>query len=98
MHRSRAPCRSSVARWRCPFWADCTTNISEHEFPTGKKRRKAARDSPVIERMKELSAQYPRDGYRRIRIFLGRDSYRMSGDGDPRPTDITAVAVAESIC
>jgi hypothetical protein len=35
MHRSRAPCRSSVARWQCPFWADCTTNISEHEFPTG---------------------------------------------------------------
>jgi hypothetical protein len=35
MHRSRAPCRSSVARWQCRFWADCTTNISEHEFPTG---------------------------------------------------------------
>jgi transposase InsO family protein len=28
--------------------------------------------------MKELSAQYPRYGYRRIRIFLGRDGYRMS--------------------
>jgi putative transposase len=40
--------------------------------------RKAARDSPVIERMKELSAQYPRYGYRRIRIFLGREGYRMS--------------------
>jgi putative transposase len=40
--------------------------------------RKVARDSPVIERMKELSAQYPRYGYRRIRIFLGRDGYRMS--------------------
>jgi putative transposase len=40
--------------------------------------RKAARDSPVIERMTELSAQYPRYGYRRIRIFLGRDGYRMS--------------------
>jgi putative transposase len=32
----------------------------------------------VVERMKELSAQYPRYGYRRIRIFLGRDGYRMS--------------------
>jgi putative transposase len=40
--------------------------------------RKAARDAPVVERMKELSAQYPRYGYRRIRIFLGRDGYRMS--------------------
>jgi putative transposase len=28
--------------------------------------------------MKELAAQYPRYGYRRIRIFLGRDGYRMS--------------------
>jgi putative transposase len=28
--------------------------------------------------MKEPSGQYPRYGYRRIRIFLGRDGYRMS--------------------
>ena len=28
--------------------------------------------------MKELSAQYPRCGYRRIRIFLGRDGHQMS--------------------
>jgi HTH-like domain len=28
--------------------------------------------------MRELSAQYPRYGYRRIRIFLGRGGYRMS--------------------
>jgi len=40
--------------------------------------RKAAQDAPVIERMKALSAQYPRYGYRRIRIFLGRDGHRMS--------------------
>ena len=40
--------------------------------------RKAAKDTPVVERMKELSAQYPRCGYRRIRIFLGRDGYRIS--------------------
>jgi putative transposase len=39
--------------------------------------RQAAKDAPVITRMKELSAQYPRYGYRRIRIFLGRDGYRM---------------------
>jgi putative transposase len=32
----------------------------------------------VIERMQELSAEYPRYGYRRIRIFLGRDGHRMS--------------------
>lgn len=31
-----------------------------------------------MERMTALSAQYPRYGYRRIRIFLGRDGHRMS--------------------
>jgi hypothetical protein len=35
-------------------------------------------NASVIERLKALSAQYPRYGYRRIRIFLGRDGYRMS--------------------
>jgi len=35
-------------------------------------------DAPVIEAMKRLSAQYPRYGYRRIRIFLGREGYAMS--------------------
>ena len=35
--------------------------------------RKVAADAPVIERMKALAAQYPRFGYRRIFIFLGRD-------------------------
>jgi hypothetical protein len=40
--------------------------------------RKTARDKPLVERMRELSAQCPRYGYRRIRIFLGRDGYRMS--------------------
>jgi len=40
--------------------------------------RKAAKDAAAIERMRERSAQYPRYGYRRIRIFLGRDGHRMS--------------------
>jgi len=26
---------SNIARWRCQFWADCITNISERKFPTG---------------------------------------------------------------
>src|SRR6516225_4279617 len=42
------------------------------------RSRKLGKDAPVIERMKGLAAQYPRYGYRRIRIFLGRDGYRMS--------------------
>ncbi len=40
--------------------------------------RKATKDAAAIGRMRELSAQYPRYGYRRIRIFLGRDGHRMS--------------------
>jgi putative transposase len=40
--------------------------------------RKTVADAAVIERMTTLSAQYPRYGYRRIRIFLGRDGHRMS--------------------
>jgi putative transposase len=40
--------------------------------------RQAAKDAAVIARMKELSAQYPRYGYRRIRIFLERDGHTMS--------------------
>jgi putative transposase len=42
------------------------------------RSRKAVKDAPVIERMKELSAQYPRYGYRRIRLFLDRDGHAMS--------------------
>jgi putative transposase len=39
---------------------------------------KAIEDRPVPERMAVLAAQYPRYGYRRIRIFLGRDGHPMS--------------------
>jgi putative transposase len=39
---------------------------------------KAAKDAPVVARMAELSAQYPRYGYRRIAIFLARDGHTMS--------------------
>ena len=42
------------------------------------RSRKGAKDAAVVEQMKELSRQYPRCGYRRIRIFLGRDGHRMS--------------------
>jgi len=40
--------------------------------------RLPAKDAPVIATMKRLSAQYPRHGYRRIRIFLGREGLNMS--------------------
>ena len=40
--------------------------------------RKTEKDAPVLGRMSELARQYPRYGYRRIRIFLGRDGHLMS--------------------
>ena len=39
---------------------------------------KAEKDTPVLERMTALGAQYPRFGYRRIRVFLAREGHGMS--------------------
>ena len=36
----------------------------------GYQSQKAAKDAAVVAQMKNLSAQYPRYGYRRIRIFF----------------------------
>jgi putative transposase len=44
----------------------------------GYRSRKTEKDAPVLMRMVELAAQYPRYGYRRVRIFLGRDGHKMS--------------------
>ncbi len=38
------------------------------------------RDAPVIGAMRELAAQYPRFGYRRIQVFLARRGLIMSAD------------------
>ncbi len=40
--------------------------------------RMPLKDAPVIDAMKTLSAQYPRYGYRRIRIFLQRQGMKLS--------------------
>jgi putative transposase len=42
--------------------------------------KRAAADAPVVATMRELAAQYPRYGYRRICIFMGRRGYPMSAD------------------
>jgi putative transposase len=39
--------------------------------------RLPAKDNPVMQAMKALSAQYPRYGYRRIRIFLRRQGFEL---------------------
>jgi len=42
--------------------------------------RMTVKDSPVIAAMCILSAQYPRYGYRRIQVFLGRQGHTLSCD------------------
>jgi putative transposase len=42
------------------------------------QRRLPGKDAPIIAAMKELSAQYPRYGYRGIRIFLRRRGFELS--------------------
>lgn len=42
--------------------------------------RLAAKDIPVVDAMRELSAQYPRYGYRRVHVLLGRQGQEMSPD------------------
>ena len=39
--------------------------------------RLPAKDAPVIDAMRALAVQYPRYGYRRIRIFLQRQGHRL---------------------
>jgi len=38
------------------------------------------RDTPAVAAMRELAAQYPRYGYRRIQVFMGRRGHTMSTD------------------
>ena len=40
----------------------------------GYRSVKTEKDAPVLTRMPALGAQYPRFGYRRIRIFLEREA------------------------
>ena len=40
--------------------------------------RQPGKDAPVLDAMRRLSSQYPRYGYRRIRIFLNREGLTMS--------------------
>jgi len=44
----------------------------------GYRSVRTERDRPTLEAMKRLAAQYPRYGYRRIRVFLRREGHGMS--------------------
>jgi putative transposase len=66
-------------RWNLPLRRACTLlSVARSSAVYASKRE--VTDAPVVKRMRELAAQYPRYGYRRIRIFLGRDGHRMSVD------------------
>jgi putative transposase len=41
---------------------------------------RAEKDGPVLQSMRDLAAQYPRYGYRRIQVFLERQGMHLSGD------------------
>ena len=42
------------------------------------ERRLPLRDAPALAAMRRLAQQYPRYGYRRIRVFLKREGHLMS--------------------
>jgi putative transposase len=46
----------------------------------GYELQQPLKDAPVMAVMRELSAQYPRFGYRRIHVYLERQGHRMSWD------------------
>jgi hypothetical protein len=56
--RSPAPSRVSVRRWPSQFWADCTINISEREFPTGTGVRHAVMSQVCDAQRTRISLQF----------------------------------------
>ena len=52
--------------------------LSVARSSVGYASRLAVRDAPALAVMRELADQYPRFGYRRIRIFLARHDHPMS--------------------
>jgi len=54
--------------------------LSVARSTVGYQLRLPLRDAPAVAVMRELAAQYPRYGYRRIQVFLGRRGHAMSTD------------------
>jgi putative transposase len=68
----------TFATGRCLSQRRACTLLSVARSALCYRSRKAEKDAPVLARMRELASQYPRYGYRRIGIFLGRDGHKMS--------------------
>jgi len=71
-------CRRGIAKQRACGLIGIARSTLVYEL------RQPAKDAPVIAAMKRLSAQYPRYGYRRIRIFLRRERLAMSASRTER--------------
>ena len=54
--------------------------LSVSRSTLGYQPRLPIKDAPVLAAMRDLSAQYPRFGYRRIHVFLGRRGFELSPD------------------
>lgn len=54
--------------------------LSVSRSTLGYQLRLPLKDAPVLAAMRDLSAQYPRFGYRRIHVFLGRRGFELSPD------------------
>ncbi len=54
--------------------------LSVARSTVGYESKLAQRDAPAVAVMRELASQYPRYGYRRIQVFMGRRGHAMSPD------------------
>jgi putative transposase len=54
--------------------------LSVARSSVGYESKLVQRDAPAVAVMRELAAQYPRYGYRRIQVFMGRRGHAMSAD------------------
>lgn len=54
--------------------------LSVARSAVGYVSRLQARDAPAVQIMRDLAGQYPRYGYRKIRIFLARQGHVMSAE------------------
>lgn len=54
--------------------------LSVSRWALGYRSRLALKDAAALSEMRELAAQYPRYGYRRIQVFLARRGHPMSAD------------------
>lgn len=54
--------------------------LSVSRWTLGYRSRLALKDAAALSEMRELAAQYPRYGYRRIQVFLARRGHPMSAD------------------